>query len=152
MYAAFMKNLIIAFALISFSGGAFAGAAERFLREYLDDFASGKDLSHYFAAQPQFIFGSHCHIPASATEASEFITEIRSKLVASGYEKSQISSVNLLAHIDKYRLVSLTLTRLKQDGTELDKVCSSYGLREGEDGFKILSWQPSNPNEQGLCP
>lgn len=150
--ALFMKNLLTAFVLISFSGGAFAGSAERFLREYLDDFASGRDLSHYFAPQPQFIFGSHSHIPASAAEASEFIAEIRSKLVASGYEKSQISSVNVLAHIDKYRLLSLTLIRLKQDGTELDKVCSSYGLLEAEDGFKILSWQPSNPNEQGLCP
>jgi len=133
----------------SFSAESFI--AESFIKNYLSDFANDKNLSGYFVEKPQFIFGPHTQIPESAAEAAGFIKEIRTKLAESHYGKSNIDKTKVLASIDNYQLISFSLTRIKLDGSELDKVCSTYGVLQTETGYKILSWQPSKPNQNGGC-
>ncbi|QSX38231.1 hypothetical protein [Shewanella sedimentimangrovi] len=146
-----MKNYIFGCVVFASSFFAQAGDAESFIGDYLSDFAKGSDLSGYFVEKPQFIFGPHTHVPESAADAAVFIKEIRTKLAESHYGKSNIDKTKVLASIDNYNLITFSLTRLKIDGSELDKVCSTYGVLQTEAGYRILSWQPSKTDTNGGC-
>jgi hypothetical protein len=146
-----MKQSIQLFFMLFYAGFAQAEQAEHFIARYIADFSKGSDLSSYFVEQPQFIFGPHSHTPESSAEASNFIRSIGSKLAESNYGSSAIEHTKILAKIDSYSLITFSLIRKKNDGTQLDKVCSTYGLLTTEHGYKILSWQPSELNEKGLC-
>ncbi len=130
---------------------AHANGTEALINQYLLDFATNSDLSSYFVERPQFIFGQHIHTPKSPTEASNFIRNIRKKLVDSNYRSSSIEKTKVLAEIDNYSLITFSLKRIKEDGILLDKVCSAYGVVNTENGYKILSWQPYSPSKDGEC-
>ncbi|WP_462163216.1 DUF6841 family protein [Pseudoalteromonas xiamenensis] len=77
--------------------------------------------------------------------------DIREKLIAAQYLKSRVLSSKTLVNIDSYGLVTVALSRIKVDGSELDKICSTYGVIRQDNGYKIISWQPSNSNAAGDC-
>jgi hypothetical protein len=146
-----MKKYMLGFLMLTYAGFVQAEQAEHFIAKYLSDFSKDSDLSGYFVEKPQFIFGPHTHTPESSAEASDFIRGIGSKLADSNYGSSAIEQTKILAKIDNYSLITFSLIRRKKDGTTLDKVCSTYGLLTTEHGYKILSWQPSEPDEKGQC-
>jgi hypothetical protein len=146
-----VKKYVTGFLTLTYACFVHADGAESFISKYLSDFEKNSDLSGYFVEKPQFIFGPHTHTPESSLEASSFIKDIRSKLADSNYGKSNIEKTKVLARIDSYSLITFSLTRLKQGGAELDKVCSTYGILNTENGYKILSWQPSKPDKEGGC-
>lgn len=145
-----MKYLLASAALI-LSQTATAQTSNEFLQDFLTDFAVGKDLSHFYVEQPQFIFGKHILTPSSSVEANGVMHDIREKLIAAQYLKSRVLSSKTLVNIDSYSLVTVALSRIKVDGSELDKICSTYGVIRQDNDYKIISWQPSNSNAAGDC-
>ncbi|MEO3677625.1 DUF6841 family protein [Rheinheimera fenheensis] len=146
-----MTKYLLGFLALTYACVVHSDGAESFIANYLSDFEKNNDVAAYFTEKPQFIFGAHTHTPESSLQASRFIQDMRTKLAASGYSTSHITETKVLASIDSYRLIAFSLTRVKQDGTELDKVCSTYGILNTEQGYKILSWQPSQPDNHGRC-
>ena len=147
-----MKILIVTFAiLISSTAQAAKGDLVSFLADYLNAFGLNQDLSEYFVSSPHFIFGDHLLIPASRKEAGQVLKDIRTKLKQSEYAETKIMESTLRAKLDSYSLISLLLHRYKTNGELLDKVCSSYGVLNGERGYEIISWQPSNVNINEQC-
>lgn len=146
-----MKNNIFLALIMCCSTQLLANDRQVFIKNYLNDFANGKPLSHYFIEQPTFIFGPHTHTPKSAGEASQFIKTIRTKLAKINYQQSRIDTAVQHVQIDQYTLATYTLTRFKQDGSELDKICSTYGTLNTANGLKIVSWQPSDPTSDQKC-
>lgn len=146
-----MKHTLFATLALIFSCHSSADDHLTFMTQYLQDFANNEDLSQYFIEQPTFIFGLHTHTPENALEASKLMHEIRARLAGVNYGSSRIDNSQIRAQIDHYSLVTLTLTRFKQDGSKLDTVCSTYGVLNTEKGLKIISWQPSQLTNQNQC-
>lgn len=146
-----MNKYIVCFLIFVFSCHATANEAVQFVESYLKDFSQQSELTKYFVEKPTFIFGPHAHVPETEKQASEFILGIRAKLGELNYGRSRIDRTQIRAEIDNYRLVTFTLTRLKQSGEVLDVVCSTYGVLDTEKGFKIVSWQPSKIRKNGGC-
>jgi hypothetical protein len=147
-----MKTLVATLViLISLNVQAENGDLDSFLADYLKAFGLNQNLSEYFISSPHFIFGEHLLIPASRKEAGEVLKDIRTRLKQSEYSETKIMQSTLRAEIDSYSFVSLLLHRYKTNGELLDKVCSSYGVLNGERGYEIISWQPSNVNIKGQC-
>ncbi|MFI2809668.1 hypothetical protein [Microbulbifer zhoushanensis] len=146
-----MKKVFCGFLILCFNLSASADDIQGFVGRYLKDFSLEQDLSQYFVEQPQFIFGSHLLVPESSDKAGEFMLGIRSKLKNSEYRESSIISSRAKANIDNYSLVTFHLQRYKADGEVLDEVCSTYGILQGETGYRITSWQPSEARGDGGC-
>ena len=147
-----IKILAVTFVLlVSSAAQAEKGDLDSFLADYLNAFGLNKDLSEYFVSSPHFIFGDHLLIPASRKEAGEVLNDIRTRLKQSEYSETKIMQSTLRVKVDSYSFVSLLLHRYKTNGEMLDKVCSSYGVVKGEQGYEIISWQPSNVNMNGQC-
>lgn len=147
-----MKIIIITIVvLISSAAQAETDDLDSFLADYLNAFGLAQDVSKYFVSSPQFIFGDHLLIPAYRKEAGEVLKDILTRLKQSEYAETKIMESTLRAKLDSYSLVSLLLHRYKTNGELLDKVCSSYGVLNGERGYEIISWQPSNVNAEGRC-
>lgn len=144
------KTIALVFGLLV-STSALSHDAKPFIEKYLQDLDKNADLTGYFVERPQFIFGHHIHIPDSSAEAGDYVGDLHKKLVEQGYAKSVIENSKILAHIEDYTLITFTLNRFKSDGKPLDKVCSTYGVVHLKFGYKILSWQPSEPNKKGAC-
>ena len=123
----------------------------QFIEKYLQDLDKNADLSGYFVERPQFIFGHHIHIPDTSTEASDYVRDAQKRLSEHNYAKSVVKSTKVLAKIEDYTLMTLSIHRLKADGKLLDKVCHSYGVVHLKFGYRILSWQPSELNKEGNC-
>lgn len=146
-----MYKFIACFLVFVSSNHASANEVVPFIESYLKDFSQQSELTKYFVEKPTFVFGPHTHVPESAKQAGEFILGIRTKLKESDYGRSRIDNTQIRAEIDNYHLVTFTLTRLKQSGTVLDMVCSTYGVLDTEKGLKIVSWQPSKVKKNRGC-
>ena len=146
-----MKKFIPSILALLFSTSASAHNAKPFLEKHLQDLDKNLDLSSYFVERPQFIFGHHIHIPDTSSEASDYVRDLQKTLIEQGYAKTAIEGIKVLAEIEDYTLITFSLKRLKDNGKLLDRVCSTYGVVHLKFGYKILSWQPSEPNARNKC-
>lgn len=146
-----MKSTIIGILIFLVSSSAHSHEETQFIEKYLQDLDKDLDLSSYFVERPQFIFGHHIHIPDSSTQASDYVRDLQKGLREQAYTKSVVQNIEVLANIEDYTLVTFSLNRLKADGKVLDKVCSTYGIVHLKFGYKILSWQLSEPNKKSEC-
>lgn len=146
-----MKNVIAGILIFFVSVSSHSHEETQFIERYLQDLDKGTDLSGYFVERPQFIFGHHIHIPDSSTQASDYVKDVQKRLGELDYAKSVVESTKILAKIEDYTLITFSLKRLKNDGKMLDKVCNTYGIVHLKFGYKILSWQPSEPNQKNEC-
>lgn len=146
-----MKSAIIGILIFLVSASAHSHEATQFIEKYLQDLDKNTDLSGYFVERPQFIFGHNIHIPDTSTDASDYVRDEQKRLSEQNYAKSVVESAKVLANIEDYTLITFSLSRLKTDGKVLDKVCNTYGIVHLKFGYKILSWQPSEPNKRSEC-
>lgn len=146
-----MKRTTTAALILLFSTVSLAHEAQPFIEKYLQDLDKNADLSSYFVERPQFIFGHHIHIPDTSVDASDYVRDLQKKLVEQGYAKYVIESTKIRAQIEDYTLVTLGVHRLKADGKSLDRVCNTFGIVHLKFGYKVLSWQPSEPDKKGGC-
>lgn len=146
-----MKNVIAGILIFLVSVSSHSHEETQFIEKYLQDLDKGTDLSGYFVERPQFIFGHHIHIPDSSTQASDYVKDVQKRLGELDYAKSVVESTKVLANIEDYTLITFSLKRLKNNGKMLDKVCNTYGMVHLKFGYKILSWQPSEPNQKNEC-
>lgn len=146
-----MKNVIISILIFLASVSAHSHEETTFIEKYLQDLDKNVDLSGYFVERPQFIFGHHIHIPDTSAEASDYVRDAQKRLSEQNYARSVVESTKVLANIEDYTLITLGVSRLKADGKALDKVCNTYGILHLKFGYRILSWQPSEPNKEGEC-
>jgi hypothetical protein len=142
-----MKKLTPCILALLFSTSALAHDAKPFIEKYLQDLDKNADLSSYFVERPQFIFGHHIHIPDTSSDASDYVRDLQKRLTKQGYAKAEIEGSKVLAEIEDYTLITFSLKRLKADGKLLDRVCGTYGVVHLKFGYKILSWQPSEPKK-----
>ncbi len=146
-----MKNALFSILIFLASASAHSHEPMQFIEKYLRDLDKNVDLSGYFVERPQFIFGHHIHIPDSAGQASDYVRDLQARLREQGYAKSGIVSTKVLARIEDYTLITYSIDSHKGDGKPLDAVCNTFGVVHLKLGYKILSWQPSEPNKNGDC-
>jgi hypothetical protein len=146
-----MKKAIIGILIFLASVSAHSHEEAQFIEKYLQDLDKNVDLSSYFVERPQFIFGHHIHIPDSSTQASDYVRDLQKRLGEQNYAISVVAGTKVLAKIEDYTLITFSLNRLKTDGKLLDRVCSTYGIVHLKFGYRILSWQPWEPNKKGEC-
>ncbi|WP_444924570.1 hypothetical protein ACJJH9_05495 [Microbulbifer sp. DLAB2-AF] len=151
-----MKRIIFLATLLMCT--SFQSLAEPTVEEHITDFInkfSSNNIkgsaSHFFTESPHFIFGPHILTPQDSAQVEEVLSKIRDGLAKRGYKNSEILEFKTFFQGENMSVTTILLKRYSSERQVLDHQCSTYTLAKTEEGWKILSWLPSEPESNTKC-
>ncbi|MFA0810601.1 hypothetical protein [Microbulbifer epialgicus] len=129
-------------------------SAEDHIAKFIDNFSSETiegSAANYFIETPHFIFGPKVFSPQGATEVEVILSDIRTALKERDYVKSEVMSFETQFTGENMSIISVLLKRYTSKNSILDYICNTYTLANTKEGWKILSWLPSDPVNSTQC-
>ena len=147
----------VAAVLMMFSGGCAAhggDSLDSFIEKFYADFSDRnlESLSkEYFYKDAHAIFGEHISVLSGDAAVRGMFVAILEGLERKGYNRSVVRKLTKTHVTDHYAHAMVLFDRVKVDGEKLDTMCSSYAMFLTKDGWRFLSWVPSEPVADDRC-
>ncbi|WP_226647901.1 YkuS family protein [Microbulbifer variabilis] len=149
------KSILLAILLICTSFHVHAKTPiEEHITAFISEFSSNNikgTASRFFTESPHFIFGPHILTPKNSKQVEKILSEIHDALAEKGYMNSEIVSFETHFQNGNMSVTTILLKRYTSEGLLLDHQCSTYTLAETTEGWKILSWLPSEVKDNTRC-
>lgn len=115
---------------------------------YFDALSKGPKAAVAFFGEPAFVsFPNQIMALNTRSDIDAFIERLLSGLAAMDYSHSVMSDPRVSLLSDTAALFSAIATRVKKDGSELQKTGFTYLLRKGDAGWKIHVIMATDPDK-----
>ena len=120
----------------------------RVFNEYVQAFQTlrASAVASYLHLPCMFIAPQGVAVMSNAAEVESLLDRMMEGLKARGYARSELTDVAAIPLSENIVLVSVSRTRYKTDGSQLERVGETYTFRKIDNGWKIVTATVHDPD------